>query len=205
MNFTDGQTYIIIKDVITVILTVYGMYLATRGLSTWREQMTGVKSFDTFYNLNYSLLKLREAVKHVRNPAIWNAEFDRAIKYAKKKYPERMGDPEFEKNSTKYVYEMRWEKIIDAYTEIESHQLAAEVLWGPDIVVKIKSLNDKINKLRIALEQYLYPDIRVMKREEIDDIIYNRGNDIEYDDFGKEINKYIEDASSFIKEKLKHR
>ncbi|MCX6706485.1 MAG: hypothetical protein NTV24_05320, partial [Candidatus Woesebacteria bacterium] len=76
MNFTDGQVYIIVKDVATLLLTGYGMYLATRGLSTWREQMTGVKSFDTFYNLNYSLLKLREAVKHVRNPAIWNAEFD---------------------------------------------------------------------------------------------------------------------------------
>mgnify|MGYP001614731227 CR=1 FL=1 len=202
MNFTDGQTYIIIKDVITVILTVYGMYLATRGLSTWKEQMSGSKEFDASYNLNYSLLKLRNAVKHVRNPGIWNTEFKRALEYAKKKYPERADDPELEKNSTKYVYEMRWDNIIDIYTEIESHQLAAEVLWGSDIIKKIKPLNDKITQLRIALEQYLSPDIRVMKPQEINDIIYNRGNALEDDSFGKEINNAISVTMDFIKEKL---
>lgn len=203
MNFTDGQVYIFIKDFFTVILTGYGMYLASRGLSTWREQMRGTKEFDASYNLNYSILKLRNAIKHVRNPAIWNTEFSRALEYAKKKYPERIDDIQIEKDSTKYVYEMRWDKIIDAYTEIESHQLAAEVLWGTEITKKMKLLNDQVNKLKIAIEQYLYPELRTKNLDTIDNIIYNSGSDIEDDNFGKEINKSIEEITDFIKDKLK--
>ena len=134
MNFTEGQIYILIKDSITFLLTAAGILLASRGLSTWREQMKGTKEFDASYNLNYAVLKLRDAIRHVRNPAIWNAESNRAIRYAKEKYPERSNDPEIAKDSTKYVYEMRWDEIVNAYREIESHQLAAEVLWGSEIL-----------------------------------------------------------------------
>jgi len=100
---------------------------------------------------------------------------------------------------------MRWDKIVNAYTEIESHQLAAEVLWGTEITKKMKLLNEKVTKLRIALEQHLYPEMRTKKPETIDNIIYNQGNDIEDDDFGKEINQSIGEIKNFIKDKLKNK
>ena len=46
---------------------------------------------------------------------------------------------------------MRWDKIVNAYTEIESHQLAAEVLWGTEITKKMKLLNEKVTKLELLL------------------------------------------------------
>ena len=63
-----------IKGLITTGLTIWGLVIAMRGLATWRKQIKGTKEFDVAYNLNYSVLKLRDAIKHVRNPAIWPSE-----------------------------------------------------------------------------------------------------------------------------------
>src|ERR1035437_9099217 len=142
-----------IRDVITYALTFWGLIIATKGLVTWRKQIKGTKEFETAYNLNYSVLKLRDAIKHVRNPAIWPSESYKAIQYYKAKYSDKPIE-DVEKNSQGYVYEMRWEEIVSAFTEIESHLLAAEVLWGIEILSLIKPLNKKINELNIGLKQY---------------------------------------------------
>ena len=47
--------------------------------------------------------------------------------------------------------------------------------------------------------------MRTKKPETIDNIIYNQGNDIEDDDFGKEINQSIGEIKNFIKDKLKNK
>jgi hypothetical protein len=105
------------------------------------------------------------------NFAIWNAENYKAIQYFKNKYPERKDDENLEKNSSIYVYEMRWEEITNAFTEMESHLLSAEVLWGSEILNKIKPLRKKVTELSINLKQYLTPELRTKKPEEIDKII----------------------------------
>ena len=81
MDFVNQPTYFFIKDLITFILTIAGIIVASGGLSTWRKQIEGKKKIDVSYNLNYSILKLRDAIKHVRNPGIWNAENHKAIQY----------------------------------------------------------------------------------------------------------------------------
>ena len=144
MDFINQSTYLFIKDLITFVLTIAGIIIASKGLSTWKKQIKWNKENEISYNLNYSILKLRDAIKHVRNPAIWNSENYKAIQYFKNKYPNRKDDENLEKNSSIYVYEMRWEEITNAYTEMESHLLAVEVLWGSEILNKIKPLRKKV-------------------------------------------------------------
>ncbi len=67
MNFINGPIYLFIKDVITAVLTVAGLVIAVIGLYTWKKQIKGTKEFETFYDLYYSVLKLRDAIKYVRN------------------------------------------------------------------------------------------------------------------------------------------
>ena len=201
-SFINQSCYQFGKDIVTVALTVWGLIIATKGLVTWRKQIRGTKEFEAGYNLNYSLLKLRNAIRHVRNPAIWPSESYKAIQYSRAKYPNK-NEADIEKNSHAYVYEMRWEEISGALTEVESHLLAAEVLWGKEILSLMQPLNNKITELNIALEQYFQPELRTKPYMDLHNIIYNKAHKIDEDDqFGAEVSKVVQDIVDYIKIKI---
>jgi len=164
--------------------------------------MKGTKEFDTAYNLNYAVLRLRDAIKSVRNPAIWPSESHRAIEYLKSKYPEK-SIKELEKDSHAAVYEIRWEEITKASTEMESYLLAAEVLWKSDILELIKPLNEKINELNIALIRNFEPELRSGDLIEIRNVIYNKGDGSTGEDaFSQEVNKLVKDIADYLQSKM---
>lgn len=148
-----------------------GLAVAYEGLKTWKKSIKGTKEFETAYNLHCSVLKLRDAVMYVRNPGILPAEDHEATKYASKKYPDK-SDTELKEGSYGHVYEMRWEKITQAYTEMESNLLAAETLWDKEILELIKPLRTKISELNIALMQNFQPMLRTKEPKDIRDVIY---------------------------------
>ncbi len=197
--FFVHPVYPFLNDWVTLILTVTGLYIASGGLFTWRKQ---IKS-EVADNLHLSLLKLRDAIKHVRNPAIFPSEDYRAIQYARTKYPDKLKE-ELEKNVHPYVYEMRWEEITNASTEMESNLLEAEVLWGPEVRQIVKPLYVKITDLNIALKQNFQPKIRTKDYMEIHNIMYNQGdwlNDKE-DKFGEEVVSVIKAVKDYINGKI---
>lgn len=195
------HNYLFVKDIITFIFTVIGLVIAGLGLATWKKQIKGSKEFDTAYNLHYSILKLREAIKHVRNPMIWPSESRRAVEFSKNKYPDKSAE-EIEKNSHSFVYEMRWEKIIAVSTEMESHLLAAEVIWGSEILTLIKPLNQKIVELNIDLQQYFQPDLRTKDLAKIREIVYDGSSPVEKDNFSKKVDEIIDEITNYIKGKI---
>jgi hypothetical protein len=200
-NFINQSCYLFTKDIITFLLTTAGLVIASTGLATWKKQVKGTKEFETAYSLRYSILKLRNAVKHVRNPAIWPSESYEALQYSKTKYPSKSNE-DIEKNSHAYVYEMRWEEITEASTEMESHLLAVEVLWGSEILNLIKPLNIKITELSIYLKQYFQPEFRTKDYKDIHDIIYDKGDENKPDSFSDEINGYIKNIEDYLKDRI---
>lgn len=190
-----------IKDIATFLFTAIGLIIAGMGLATWKKQIKGTKEFETAYNLHYSVLKLRDAIKHVRNPMIWPSESNKALQHSKTKYPEKSAE-DMGKNSYAHVYEMRWEEIVNASTEMESHLLAAEVLWGPEILNLIKSLNKKIIELNINLKQNFEPELRTKDFMKIHNVIYDQSGENEEDAFSKEVSKAIQNITNFIKSKI---
>lgn len=76
-------------------------------------------------------------------------------------------------------------------------------MWGAEILRKIKPLKEKVTELKIALEQHLNPELRTKEKKDLDSIIYNRGTDIEDDEFGAEVTKSIDAINDFIKSKLR--
>ena len=205
MHYVVQTIYSVIKDFITFVLTSAGIIIAGRGLSTWRKQIKGTKEFEALYNLNYSLLKLRNAIKYVRNPAIWPSEQYQAIQYFKNKYPDKVEEENLEKNSSAYVYEMRWEKITNSYAKMESYLLAVEVLWGPEILEKIKPVKKKITELNIALKQYFQPKLKTVSSADIHKIIYDQSGEENEDVFSGDINKSIKDIADYLKQKIKQK
>ncbi len=201
--FITQFCHLSLKEIITFLLTLAGLIIAGMGLFTWKKQIKGSKHFETGYNLHYSVLKLRDAIKHVRNPAIFPSESQRAIQYSKNKYPNK-SEEEIEKSSNAYVYEMRWEEIATAATEMESHMLGAEVLWGPEILILVRPLNKKITDLNINLKQYFNPDFRTKEYMEIHDVVYDQSNwdTAEEDALTKEVSGAVKGIEDYIKTKI---
>jgi len=194
--------YLITKDVLTVLFTLTGLIIAGLGLATWKKQIKGSKEFEAAHNLHFAMLKLREAIKHVRNPAIWPSESQRAVKFIKEKNPEK-SDEELKKNEHAYVYEMRWQKITDAYTEAESYLLEAEALWGHEIMDLTKPLNKKVRELNINLNQNFAPEMRTKDLMAIHDVIYDKSSETEQDAFSAEVSKYIDAIADYLRKKIK--
>ncbi len=200
----ENPTYLIIKDIFTFIFAAAGLIIAGMGLATWKKQIKGTKEFNIAYNLHYSILKLRNAIKHVRDPFILPSEFYKATQYSKTKYPDKT-EEEIKKDLNAYTYEMRWEEIRDADIEMESHLLAAEVLWGPNISNLIEPLHKKVIELNIALKQnFQPPEFRTKKIMEIHDIIYDKGYGDENNDdaFNKDVKQAIQEITDYIKTKI---
>jgi hypothetical protein len=202
ITLINQDWYLITKDVLTVLFTLTGLVIAGLGLATWKKQIKGSKEFEASHNLHFAMLKLREAIKHVRNPAIWPSESQRAVKFIKEKNPEK-SDDELKKNEHAYVYEMRWQKITDAYTEAESHLLAAEALWGHEIMDLTKPLNKKVRELNINLNQNFAPEMRTKDLMAIHDVIYDKSSETEQDAFSAEVSKNIDAVADYLREKIK--
>jgi len=197
-DVVNSPFYELLKDVITAVVSVGVFVVAWKGLKTWKEQITGVKAYEIAYNLHYSILKLRDAVRHVRNPGIWPSESRQAIQYARAKYPEKSPE-KIEEDSRPYVYEMRWEEIKVASTEVESHLLGVEVLWGSEICELIKPLNTKITELNIALSQKFNSDLQTKSAMELFNIVYGG---VKPDNFSKDINTAVQNITNYIGGKL---
>ena len=194
--------YLITKDILTALFTFAGLVIAGFGLATWKKQIKGSKEFEAVHNLHFAMLKLREAIKHVRNPAVWPSESQRAVKFIKERNPEK-SDEELKKNEHAYVYEMRWQKIIDAYTEAESHLLAAEALWGHEIMDLTKPLNKKVRELNINLNQNFAPEMRTKDLIAIHDVIYDKSSETTQDAFSAEVSKNVDAIADYLREKIK--
>lgn len=186
------------SDAITAISTFIIAIVAVYGIIGWKKQMKGVKEYEIAYNLHYSILKLRNAISHVRSISIWPSESYKAIKYAQTKYPDQKPE-DIEKNYQPYVYEMRWEKITNVLTEVESYLLGAEVLWGNEILDLMEPLNIKITELKIALLEKVNPTLATRDLKQLSKIIYESGKD---DTFNEDIKLAIQNIVEYINSKL---
>lgn len=198
----DQGWYLITKDLLTVALTGIGLWIAASGLVTWRKQIKGAKEFETAYGLNAATLKLRDAIRHVRNPWIPNSESERALRYSKEKYPDRPED-DLAKDNHSSVYEMRWEKILAAYAEVESLLFAAEFLWGDHILELFKPLTKKVHELNLSLsENFRKAEHRSRDPKEIREIMYDHGSEESPDKFSREISGLVNSITSYLKERI---
>lgn len=192
MIFLDSTTYSLAKDFLQFIIAGVGIWIAWRGLSTWREQIEGGIKHETSRRLHRSVLKLRDAIGHVRNPAIWPEESMKAeVKY-----------PQADKSTVSAVYYLRWEKVIEALSELEVEQLEAEVLWGKDVVVRLKPIRSCVAKLNLSLRNFLSPyNERRNPDKDLDDVIYEFRSENEIDKFSQEIDEAVEDVERYLMQK----
>jgi len=191
--FLTSPYYPFAKDIAYFLIAVAGIWVAWQGLSAWKEQLKGHVEHDTSRRLYRAVLKLRDAIGYVRNPAIWPSEFTEA----ETKYPKEGT------GTTSAVYRMRWEKMIEALSDLQAEQLEGEVLWGKEVIEKLKPMRACVTKLNIFVSDLLRPvNLRIRSLKEINDVIYELRTETEIDMFSQEIDKAVDGIGDYLKPKI---
>ncbi|MDX1807899.1 MAG: hypothetical protein R3331_00030 [Sulfurospirillaceae bacterium] len=196
------------KDSLVGLSAVSAAIFAYLGLSAWKKELKGKAEYQLAKDVLKSVYKVREAFKHVRNPAIYQYE-----------YPEDMTDyhghlkREYKHEGTVYVYENRWKVMAEAFSELEEHHLNAQVEWGAefqDTIVKLRSCRVE---LQITIQQLLERKKdaeldRMTTREQRAaerSVLYYGGEDSEYDKFTPEINQAIDKFEKWLRPHINKR
>jgi hypothetical protein len=194
-----------IKEVIIGLSAVFATIFAYVGLNTWRKELKGKSEYQLAKDVMKSVYKVRDAFQHVRNPAIFAYE-----------YPDEMRDysghlkPEQEYEGAAYVYEKRWEKMTEAFSELEEHHLDAQVEWGPEFQNVIMNLRTCRAELLVEIQRLLdekkNPHRITRDRESLEkafSILYDHGGNTEFDKFTPKINAAVKEFEVWLRPHIK--
>ena len=198
----------ITKDIVLIIGTFVAMCVTFCGLSTWNRQLKG----EVEYNLTRRLLRctylVREAIKVVRNPVMFDNEKPNPPNDEFKS----MSNTQRQYYGLSQAYQGRWNKVTAARDDLQTELLEAEVIWGKHIYEQFKPLF----KLQDELFSNIHRHLMVHNPQESDaskqailevqqkfrDVIYDKSS-FEADPFFNDIEKAIEDIETFLKPHLK--
>lgn len=141
----------ITKDIVVGLAAAFMAIMAYLGLSAWQRELKGKSEYQMSKDVLKAVYNVREAFKHVRHIAIYSYE-----------YPKEMRDHhghlknEHDFDGTAHVYKMRWEKLVEAFIELEEKHLEAQVEWGPQFQDIIDPLRKCRSELLITIQAMLY-------------------------------------------------
>jgi hypothetical protein len=188
---------------ITAIAAIAAAAFAYIGLQTWRHQLKGASEYALAKELLKAAYRVREAFKHVRNPAMFSYE-----------YPEGMRQPDGHLAEDKradgigHAYEERFKVLSEAFLTLEDKNLDGQVEWGSkysEIIVPLRkcrielkiALQDHIESLRRTYER---PASTVEERREAGSVMYYLGEaPSEHDLFTPQINAAISEFESRLR------
>lgn len=189
---------------ITAVAAIVASTFAYLGLRTWRDQLKGASEYALAKELMKAVYRVREAFKHVRNPAMYVYE-----------YPEGMRDEhgdlkkECRAAGIGHAYEERFKILTDAFRILEDKNLDAQVEWGADFAQIIVPLRKCRAELQITLQAYiesLKPRFGYSRtstaeeRRKADSVMYYFGEEpSEYDNFTPQINVAISEFEARLR------
>ena len=183
------------SEQIKALTAIAAACLAFVGLRTWRLQLKGTAEYTLAKEVLKAAYRVREAFKHVRNPAIFSYE-----------YPESMREPsghvkdEVRAEGTAHVYEERFKVLNEAFRTLEDRALDAQVEWGSDYATIIVPLRKCRGELLITLQRHVekmkpgYHERHstVDEKQQARSVMYYLGEDQhELDSFTTDINAAI--------------
>lgn len=208
MDIDTVQKYVtLIKDVITGLSAFTAAVIAIMGLQEWKKQLKGKTEYELAQRLLRATYKVRESFAGVRNPFQSAAEIYNAMKDSNIE-GDPINDPKTCAQSEGAVYEKRWQKVQEAFVELESISLEAEAIWGQTVRDNLKSLQTCASTLAINIKTHLQniekPPSNYDREAEkkINDIIYGWPGNSENNTFSKEINSAVSKMENFLKPRL---
>ena len=202
------QAYVtLIKDIITGLSALTAAIIAILGLQAWKKQLKGKTEYELAQKYLKAVYKIREALAWVRNPYQSRTEIAQAMIEAKlENIPNN--DPSFHVKSTMAVYQKRFQKVTEAFLDLDAIMLEAETLWGEGVKEHIKSLQKHSSKLFITIQLYISDIERnapfnAEKDKERMAIMYAITDGSADDSFTNEVKETIKKIEGFLKPRLK--
>ena len=137
-----------ISKVVTAGVTVFGGWLAWRGLNTWKDQVKASHDSELAKRLLVSLLRYREAIKLVRFPAMTATEWD--ANYAASK---AVNESRFQAASLRYG--ARLNKLAGERANLNAVYLEAKLFWPEFACNEYKELQSLDKELVNAINTFL--------------------------------------------------
>lgn len=190
------------EEAIIGLSAVLATIFAYVGLNTWRKELKGKAEYQLAKDVLKSVYKVREAFKYVRHPAIFAYE-----------YPEEKRDysgmREGDYENIDYVYKKRWEKMTEAFEELEERHLEAQVEWGSkfqNVIVKLRTCRaELLVEIRRMLDEKKNPqrDKKPMEKEKARSILYENPGNSESDKFTPQIDAAVKEFEVWLRPYIK--
>jgi hypothetical protein len=208
---TLQQYLTLIKDFFTMLSAIAVGGVAILGLQAWKKQLKGKTEFETARNLLRAVYKVRNAVREYRFIFADGSEITQALQEANVEV--EASDPEFHAKSQQALYQKRWKRISETYSEMDLSAFEAEVIWGNEAIEKLLPLRRIIAELNSYTSQYLRNLVKPFRQglsvemtKKIYDVLYGVPFEIDEENknpFTTKIEEAITQIESFIKPKLK--
>ena len=144
------------KDAVQAVFAAIGSIVAILGLRAWRQQLAGKTEYEMASRLLRAVYKVRDQVNSLRSPFISVGEMSSAAKAKYADEDELSQALHIKKNHlAELAYEVRWEKVQEAISDLDVQELEAEVLWGDLLKPILKELYNCLRDLRSTLVDYL--------------------------------------------------
>jgi len=205
----EWQTYVsVFKDAVTAGAAITAAVVAVLGLRAWRKQLLGKTEYELARRYLRAVYQVRDSIRSLRNPVGSAEEISQAFKESAI-LPPTPGDSEYNFKLEQALYNFRWKRINDAFSDLDVEILEAEVSWSVDAASAIVPLRTCRRKLFTATRRHLnrlHPRQRLnaAEDEEIDRIIYDAySDDPSLEDFTNEVKQAVEVVERFLKPHLK--
>lgn len=133
------------KDAATGAAAIIAVWVAWKGLTTWRRQLKGQADFEVARGLVRATYILRDAFWSCRAPLLMAGEFpDGWALHGHQSNEERAQGHAF-------LYRNRWKDVGDALRTFDSAALEAEAMWGADARTRTDAVRLCIQDLNFSI------------------------------------------------------
>ena len=209
LNLQEVQEYLsLVKDIITALSALTVAVIATLGLQTWKKELKGRTEYELARRLLRAVYKTRDAIRLVRNPFMSAGEISQSLQQANIEVDQH--DERFGAITQGSVYQTRWKKVQDAFTELQLDTFEAEVIWGQEASEKMRPLRKNVSTLFANIQIYLKHieepsryTLDTETRQEMETVIYDPGlEDPSRNSFTVEITQSVRQIEQYLRPHL---
>lgn len=194
-----------IVDIIPSVAAIIVSVVAVMGLNTWKNQLHGKSEYELAGRLLVGAFRLRDAIKGVRNPAMFSSE----MPLPPSDIASNMTEIQIHFYGKEKAYASRWNAVGDIRGDIYADLLESEALWGNEIQTKYSVFFELQGELTVAINSLLVqhdPDMREETKRAYSTMMAGR-RDVIYavegdDPFQEDVDEAIREIEVYLRPKL---
>lgn len=197
-----------VKDVVTIVAALTGVFVGFFGLQTWRRQMRGQSEHTVARSVLRDVYKLRDAITVVRNP--WISADEMVLSEEERAAELSMAQRHFLGYSK--AYSKRWAAVVEARRELRVDMFDARALWAEALTQPVEKIDGLMRELFNAMNRSIRMNnpeqagdsLEAVKKAHASkrDVLYLAMGDDEPDPYASDLDDAIEKIEQFIRPKI---